>query len=148
MSNSDVICESGYPKPLMNTTLADKDEIIRSVFLHQTIYRCLAELDQLKKGLNVLGMTDEMTKHPDVFFDFFTSINKKKLTAGLYSYMHHSNLYIFVDITDYVQKLFEPVEFSGENTDEKEASYMHFTRLLNEAEGMLLLFCTWFLTIS
>ena len=104
MSNSDVICESGYPKPLMNTTLADKDEIIRSVFLHQTIYRCLAELDQLKKGLNVLGMTDEMTKHPDVFFDFFTSINKKKLTAGLYSYMHHSNLYIFVDITDYVQE--------------------------------------------
>ena len=86
MLHSDVICESGYPKPLMNATLGDKDELIRSVFLHQTIYRCLAELDQLKEGLNVVGMTDEMTKHPDAFFDFFTYINRRKLTAGLYSY--------------------------------------------------------------
>ena len=84
ISNTDMVCEAGYSKPIVNSILADKDEIIRTIFLHQTIYRCLAELEQLKKGLNVLGVVDAMAKNPDVFFKFFTSINKRRLTAGLY----------------------------------------------------------------
>ena len=64
------------------TTLEEKGEIIRTVFLHQTIYKCLAELHQLKTGLNVLGVTDKITKSPDLLIDFFTSVNTKRLTAG------------------------------------------------------------------
>ena len=67
-SNCDVVCESGYAKPLTNITLHDKNEIIRAVFFHQALYRGLAELDQLRKGLNVLGISDEMAQNPDIFF--------------------------------------------------------------------------------
>ena len=34
-----IVCELGYTKPLANAILADKDEILRTVFLHQTIFR-------------------------------------------------------------------------------------------------------------
>ena len=37
---------------------------------------------------------------------------------------------------DYVQDLFEPVRFKRDRADIEEATYMQFTRLLNEAEGM------------
>ena len=67
-SNYDTACESGYLKPIMNTTLANKDEIIQAVLLHKAIYRFLVELDQLKKGLNVLGICDEMAQHPDFLY--------------------------------------------------------------------------------
>ena len=51
-------------KPIVNSTLADKDEIIRTTIF---CIKCLAELEQLKKGLNVLGVIDAMAKNPDVF---------------------------------------------------------------------------------
>ena len=38
--------------------------------------------------------------------------------------------------TDYVQELFDPVQFSDINKDTKEAVYMQLSRLLNEAEGI------------
>lgn len=45
------------------------------------------------------------------------------------------HIYIYIHI-DYVQELFEPVQFSTQMRGMEEATYIHFTRLLNEAEGM------------
>ena len=81
-SHYNILCDCGYRRPATRTTLEDKNEIIRTVFLHQSIYSCLAELDQLKAGLNMLGVIDEITKSPDLLVDFFTSLNTKRLTAG------------------------------------------------------------------
>ena len=78
-----MLCDCGYRRPTGTATLQqDRNEIIRTVYLHQIIYSCLAELDQLKAGLNVLGIVDEITKSPDLLVDFFTSVNAKGLTAG------------------------------------------------------------------
>ena len=41
----------------------------------------MAELDQLKAGLNELGVCDEMKRNPNDFVDFFTR-KDQKLTAG------------------------------------------------------------------
>ena len=87
-ANTIIICESGYTKPLANATLRDRDELLRTVFLHQTIFRSIAELEQLREGLNVLGVCDEMARSPDTLLEFFTSACIKPLTAGLmYIYM-------------------------------------------------------------
>ena len=87
-SHSDVIYESGYRKPIATSTLANKEEIVMTIFLHQTVYSCLAELDQLRNGLNVLGVVDEMSKSPRLLLDFFTSVNYTKPTAGwLHTYL-------------------------------------------------------------
>ena len=40
---------------------------------------------------------------------------------------------------DYIQDIFDPVQFSNSNKEAEEAVYMHFSRLLNEAEGTYLL---------
>lgn len=86
-SHSGVICESGYRKPIPTSTLANKQEIVTAIFLHQTVYSCLAELNQLKSGLNVLRVVDEMSKSPGLLLDFFTSVNHVRLPAGwLYTY--------------------------------------------------------------
>ena len=52
------------------------------IFLHYTIFRSKAELDQLKAGLNVLGVCDEMKNNPGIFKDYFT-VRVEKLSAGL-----------------------------------------------------------------
>ena len=69
-SHCDLISDLGYHKPVATSTLANKQEIMRAIFLHQIVYSCLAELDQLKRGLNVLGVTDEMSESPDILLDF------------------------------------------------------------------------------
>ena len=96
-SHSDLICESGYRKPIATSTLANKQEIVTTVFLHQTMYSYLAELNQLKNGLNVLGVVDEMSKSPGLLLDFFTSVNYVKLTAGL--------LYTYQTCCNYLSKV-------------------------------------------
>ena len=59
-SHSDLICDSGYRKPTATSTLANKQEIVITVFLDQTVYSCLAELNQLRSGVNVFGVIDEV----------------------------------------------------------------------------------------
>ena len=100
------------------------------------MYSCLAELDQLKRGLNVLGVIDEMSESPDILLDFFTAVNSVRLTAGWYfTYTNNFHVHVF-SCTDRVQDLFEPVHFSRERGNIEEATYMQFTKLLNEAEGI------------
>ena len=71
----------GIQEIYLRISISDKEEIIRSPFLHTTIYRSMAELDQLKAGLNVLGVCNKMEKNPDHFLEFFTRKNQK-LSAG------------------------------------------------------------------
>ena len=75
--NSELILDAGYTKNLQSITISDKELIIRALFLHCTIYRSMAELDQLKAGLNVLGVGNEMEKNPGHFVDFFTRKDHK-----------------------------------------------------------------------
>jgi len=86
-TNSDLIYGSGYVKPIANATVSDKNEIRRAVFLHQTIFHSMAEWEQLRRGLNVLGLCDEMKKNPEALLDFFTSVNKRRLTAGMQQFL-------------------------------------------------------------
>lgn len=79
--NYEVILDAGYTKDLQSLTITDKELIIRALFLHWTIYRSMAELDQLKAGLNELGVCDEMKRNPNHFVDFFTR-KDLKLSAG------------------------------------------------------------------
>ena len=83
-SHCDLIFDSGYQKPVATSTLANKEEIVTAIFLHQTVFSCLAELNQLKRGLNVLGVINELTESPDILLDFFTAVNRVRLTAGWY----------------------------------------------------------------
>ena len=49
-TNSNVI----YTKPLAHAFLTDREEILRTVFLHQTfIFRLMVEWGQLRRGFNV-----------------------------------------------------------------------------------------------
>ena len=45
-------------------------------------------------------------------------------------------MHVWLWFTDYVEELFDQVQFSDANKDTEEAAYMQFLRLLNEAEGI------------
>jgi len=77
----EVVLGAGYTRDMRNITMVDKEQIIRALFLHSTIYRSMAELDQLKAGLNELGIYDMMKSNPSVFFAYFTR-KEQKLSAG------------------------------------------------------------------
>ena len=78
-ASNSIVYESGYTKPVANTSLSDKEEISRTVFLHQTIFQPMAEWGQLRRGLNILGVCEEMARRPETLLGFFTNA----LKAGL-----------------------------------------------------------------
>jgi len=47
----------------------------------------MAEWEQLRRGLNVLELCDEIKKNPEALLDFFTSVNKRRLTAGMQQFL-------------------------------------------------------------
>ena len=70
-------------KPLINCSLDDKQDISQAVFLHLTIFRSMAEWEQLRDGLNVMGICKEMAVNRHGFANFFTTMYKKPLKAGM-----------------------------------------------------------------
>ena len=79
---SDVIINSGYTKPLVSAKLSDRAVISKAVALHYSILQSIAELDQLKKGLESLGMLEVIKNNRDLLAPFFTCQGNEKLTAG------------------------------------------------------------------
>ena len=77
----DLILGAGYSRDMRSITIADKEHIIRVLFLHSTIYRSMAELNQLGAGLNELGIRDMMRSSPNDFDKYFTR-KEQKLSAG------------------------------------------------------------------
>lgn len=83
LNASDIVLNAGYTKPpLVSTKLTDRAELTRCIALHYTLLQSIAEMDQLKKGLESLGLLQIMKVYPDLIAPFFTSKGHKKLTAG------------------------------------------------------------------
>lgn len=59
-TTSDLLFECGITKPAVMMTLDDKKSIISSVSLHYSILVSLAELEQLKKGLQQTVSFDKL----------------------------------------------------------------------------------------
>ena len=79
----DVIVDKvGFNKPLTTTTLSDTNNISTAITLQYTLIQCLAELEQLKKGLASLGFLKIMQDNADIVEPFFTSTGIQTLTAG------------------------------------------------------------------
>ena len=49
--NLDFVFNCGYAKPIAMATVEDKDDILRTVWLHYVLFQPHAELAQLRKGL-------------------------------------------------------------------------------------------------
>ena len=56
----DLIMEAGYAKSVIAITLTGKAELMDVRKFHYTLYCNKAVLDQLKSGLDVLGVMDAM----------------------------------------------------------------------------------------
>ena len=64
--------ECGYCKPSSAVDLEDKEGIVKAISLHFLIFKAKAELDQLKDGLQILGVASAMQAMPDTFLPLFT----------------------------------------------------------------------------
>ena len=76
------VLESGFTKVASANTLADRENLIKSLCLHHTIFKCKAELDQLKEGLQTLGVAAAIKVLPDTFECLFTT-TEEIVTSGM-----------------------------------------------------------------
>ena len=81
--NLNKITDSGYSRQLGKIGSGERHELIHTISIHGTIYKVIAELEQLKAGLNVLGVADKMKECPKMFEDYFTFNKSQNLTAGV-----------------------------------------------------------------
>ena len=75
-----IICEDaadivdfGFTKPLVFIGLEDRPSLVKAVSLHHIIFKCKAELDQLREGLGTLGIADAMKSHRSLLEPLFTA---------------------------------------------------------------------------
>ena len=60
-----------YFPVLFYTQEPNKDEIMQCLIIHDTILKHKAIVDQLRKGLSILGFLNELEKAPAKFEHFF-----------------------------------------------------------------------------
>lgn len=78
----EIILNAGYTKPLYTLELSDKVELVKTLKLHYTLLRSLAEINQFKEGLMAHGVADSMVKFPILMKPLFVHTSKGALTAG------------------------------------------------------------------
>ena len=62
--------ESGYSRAV---SMEFKAELISTLKYHYTLYCNKAAMDQLKAGLNVVGVSEAMTQYPHLLESYFVS---------------------------------------------------------------------------
>ena len=70
-SEYDFFTDCGVTKPAMMISITDKESIISAVCLHYAILGSLAELEQLKRGLQVANFSSLMEKYDLLFRHLF-----------------------------------------------------------------------------
>lgn len=64
----------GYHKPTIQITLGDRDDFIRSVWMHHVMFQPHAELEQLRKGINeTLQFQQLLNLHPKEMWILFAA---------------------------------------------------------------------------
>ena len=81
--NSSIIMDCGYSRLLGKIGSEERQELIRTIFLHGTIYKVMGELEQLKAGLNELGVADQIKANPKMFEAYFTFSKHQEITTGM-----------------------------------------------------------------
>ena len=111
--------EFGFGVPSCKVTLADREDIVKSLSLHNLIYANKAEIDQLKEGLQTHGVLSLMERYPHLFRPLLQSTTKPLLTASQ------------------MMALFKPQwSLQGSNRREKEELIMlNWTTYLDETQG-------------
>ena len=118
-SDYEFFVECGITKPVVKMNPADKETLVSAVCLHYAILGSLAELEQLKRGLQAVRFGSLMEGHASLFKQLFLPCNKQ-VTA------------------DFIQDLFH-VEYSdpgSNNRVKEEAIMMNWVSYLQELEGM------------
>lgn len=81
---NELLIDCGYSKPIPMITLMDKDSIVNTISLHHLILKVKAELDQLRSGLETLGVAAAMKLNPKLFQPLFTRNGQIELTPGIF----------------------------------------------------------------
>ena len=85
MEHCDDIIETGFTKPLATLKFSDREQLVKIIGLHHTIFKCKAELDQLCRGLQALGLLQQIRAYPDVLESLFVWGDRTPVTAGLFT---------------------------------------------------------------
>ena len=83
MEHCDVLSDCGFVKPIATLTLEDKVAAVHSITLHHVILQCKAELDQICKGIQDVGILKALRLNYDLFRTFFGLHGRGHLTAGM-----------------------------------------------------------------
>lgn len=104
--------------------MSTKGKIIQSEVMYKVISKCKMALDQLRKGLNTLGVLDEMSKHPHLFESVFT--------------------FKPVELTPAIVK--ECLKYPDELSDQAQETKMMMNRFVDQSSSarlmQLMLYCT------
>ncbi|XP_064390717.1 apoptosis-resistant E3 ubiquitin protein ligase 1-like [Halichondria panicea] len=119
LDECDTIVNAGYSKPLFTSTQADKVEIVKTLKLYYTLLESLAEINQLKEGLQVNGVGEAIVKYPELMRPLFVHNNTQVLTA------------------ETMKAMFKITHFSPKGSNDlakEEATYMLFVDFLYDCE--------------
>ena len=117
-SEYEFLLECGITKPVMKMNLTDKEKVVSAVCLHYALLGSLAELEQLKRGLQTVRFTLLMERYAYHLKQLFLH-SKKPVTA------------------DFIQDLFK-VEYSDpgcNNRVQEEAIMISWVSYLQDLEG-------------
>ena len=84
MDAADVLVDCGFVKSPSCVTLQERPAVVKAVLLHYIVFRSKAELDQLRSGLQTLGVGEAMHSNPELLEPLFMSTVPSKLTPGAY----------------------------------------------------------------
>ena len=78
----DLLCSTGYRKPIENLTVFDKYSLKYSLLNYHLLFKVKAEMDHFVQGLETTGIITALRNSPHIFKDLFIGPEISSVTAG------------------------------------------------------------------
>ena len=133
----DMLCSTGYRKPMESFTLSDKDSLKSSLFNYHLLYKVKSATDQFIQGLETAGIVTALRTSPDVFKGLFMAPDITSVTAGIYV----TNLIIPICwyFVDDLKEMFsiDTDSIGGVDQMALKQTWLFFCNFLDKCEGTL-----------
>lgn len=83
LDNAGLLLDSGLSIALPLVKMKDKEDMVKTVALHQVLLKTKAEMNQFSNGLKALGILDSLQQNPHLFRSYFMLDGVAPLTAGI-----------------------------------------------------------------
>ena len=131
----EIISDAGFHRPLISADLSWKPELLQCLRVHYCLTSIQTVLDQIRSGLDTLGVLSNMQSYPSVVKPFFCYEEALTISYGNTTVVVSRFLETFMSLIREGKVSYTDKSVDGDKWKRERSTYVQFLKYLRSCEG-------------